>query len=1033
MHNTSGPMEISSSTNDVNSGEEIDEGLYSRQLYVMGREAQSRMAKADVFIYGLNGLGVESAKNVILAGVKSVTLHDDATTEYIDLSSQFYLNENNLGMPRAQVTAPKLAELNPYVPVSVHTGAVTPETLSKYAVVLLIGVAYEEQVEISNYCHSNNIAVIIAETAGVYCTVFNDFGPSFTVYDDNGEPSPTSMVASITKSFPAVVATLEDTRHNLSTGDVVSLTDIKGMTELNDQQYIVSVKDPFTFEIPVDSTHFRGHASGGYVTHIKQPVTVSFDSYAESFKNPKDFVCDFNKFDRAPVLHLAFRVLHVFKKKYGFLPEAGDEQHSKMFIELCEEANGDAGFGYHVEDLKKYESYLERFALCCKGQCNPIAAMLGGIVGQEVLKACSGKFMPIKQWYYFDAVETLSDTPLPKEEVTPIGCRYDGQIMIFGRSIQKQLHSLNMFLVGAGAIGCEMIKNWALMGIACDGNYTDSGTQPMAQKSRHTGMVHITDMDHIERSNLSRQFLFRNKDINQPKSTTAANAAVQMNSAFRVKAYETKVAPDTENIFGDDFFEHLDGVSTALDNVEARLYIDQKCLFYHKPMYESGTLGAKGNTQVVIPYKTEHYGATRDPPEKSIPVCTLKHFPNAITHTLQWAREWFEEQYKQVPEVTNQYLSLPPDAFKHTLASQQNMKLDSLSKIKESLVEAFPTSIQDCLIWARMRFEDLFCHRIKQLLIAFPIDKVVDSGVPFWSGAKRPPKYVEFDVRDPLHVDFVVSSAKMRAEMFQLQYDPAIWCESSTSSLLDFLSHVKVPEFTAQSNIKIPTTEEEAKQEASAPVSASSSYVDVDTECNNILEKLPSPESFNRYSTNASLYRMNAIEFDKDSDMHMRVVAAASNLRARNYAIKEADLHTSRGIAGKITPAIATTTGFVAGTICLEMFKYLQNKPVESYMNVFTNLALPLFTSMEPEPPKFHTSVIKGKEWKWSQWDRIDIAQPGMKFKELVTYLEKEYELNLSMLSAGVTILYSDFLNKVKKEVRMDMMDAVHIELLHIF
>jgi hypothetical protein len=52
----------------------------------------------------------------------------------------------------------------------------------------------------------------------------------------------------------------------------------------------------------------------------------------------------------------------------------------------------------------------------------------------------------------------------------------------------------------------------------------------------------------------------------------------------------------------------------------------------------------------VAPGKTENYGATRDPPEKSIPVCTLKHFPNQIDHTLQWARDWFEEvRFSQPP------------------------------------------------------------------------------------------------------------------------------------------------------------------------------------------------------------------------------------------------------------------------------------------------------------------------------------------------------------------------------------------------
>ena len=99
---------------------------------------------------------------------------------------------------------------------------------------------------------------------------------------------------------------------------------------------------------------------------------------------------------------------------------------------------------------------------------------------------------------------------------------------------------------------------------------------------------------------------------------------------------------------------------------------------------------------------------------------------------MQWSREWFEEQYKQIPDACNQYLSLPLVAFEHTLANQQNMRLESLNRIRESLVEEFPESIADCIRWARLRFEDLFSNRIKQLLHNFPLDKMLPNNIPFW-------------------------------------------------------------------------------------------------------------------------------------------------------------------------------------------------------------------------------------------------------------------------------------------------------------
>lgn len=102
---------------------EIDESLYSRQLYVLGHEAMKRMSASNVLVCGLRGLGVEIAKNVALAGVKSLSLYDPSPVAIADLSAQFFLHPDDVGKPRDEVTAPRVAELNAYTPVRVHKSA----------------------------------------------------------------------------------------------------------------------------------------------------------------------------------------------------------------------------------------------------------------------------------------------------------------------------------------------------------------------------------------------------------------------------------------------------------------------------------------------------------------------------------------------------------------------------------------------------------------------------------------------------------------------------------------------------------------------------------------------------------------------------------------------------------------------------------------------------------------------------------------------------------------------------------------------
>lgn len=152
--------------------EDIDESLYSRQLYVLGHDAMRRMARSDVLVSGLGGLGVEVAKNVILGGVKSVTLHDEQVCSVSDLSSQFYLSEGSIGQNRAVASCEQLSELNHYVPTTAYTGPLSEDFLRKFSVVVLTSATRAEQERVSAITHAHNIALVIADTRGLFSQVW---------------------------------------------------------------------------------------------------------------------------------------------------------------------------------------------------------------------------------------------------------------------------------------------------------------------------------------------------------------------------------------------------------------------------------------------------------------------------------------------------------------------------------------------------------------------------------------------------------------------------------------------------------------------------------------------------------------------------------------------------------------------------------------------------------------------------------------------------------------------------------------------
>lgn len=264
--------------------------------------------------------------------------------------------------------------------------------------VVFTDISLEKAVEFDDYCHNHQppIAFIKSEVRGLFGNIFCDFGPEFTVFDVDGEEPHTGIIASISNDNPPLISCVDDERIEFQDGDLVVFSEVHGMTELNDgKPRKVKNARPYSFSIDEDTTNYSAYEKGGIVTQVKQPKIINFKPLREALKDPGDFLLsDFSKFDRPPVLHLAFQALDKFIQELGRFPVAGSEEDAQKIISLLTNINDNLADG-RVEEID--HKLLRHFAFGARAVLNPMAAMFGGIVGQEVVKACSGKFHPLLQ------------------------------------------------------------------------------------------------------------------------------------------------------------------------------------------------------------------------------------------------------------------------------------------------------------------------------------------------------------------------------------------------------------------------------------------------------------------------------------------------------------------------------------------------------------------------------------------------------------------------------------------------------------
>ncbi|KAL8827381.1 MAG: hypothetical protein Q9170_007037 [Blastenia crenularia] len=297
--------------------------------------------------------------------------------------------------------------------------------------------------------------------------------------------------------------------------------------------------------------------------------------------------------------------------------------------------------------------------------------------------------------------------------------------------------SSRVLMVGAGGIGCELLKNLVLTGF---------------------GEVHIVDLDTIDLSNLNRQFLFRQEHIKKPKALVAKESAGRFNPQVKLEAHHANIKDAQFNV---DWFAGFNLVFNALDNLDARRHVNKMCLAADVPLIESGTTGFNGQVQVIVKGKSECYDCNTKETPKSFPVCTIRSTPSQPIHCIVWAKSYlFTEVFGTSEDEVAE--------FDHTQDSENATEIENLRKEAQALKQIRQSMGSDD--FPRKIFEKVFTDDINRLR----------SMQDMWK-TRQPPTALDFDAvsKSSANGGEVGESVAKRAQVtWSLAENFTVFCDS---------------------------------------------------------------------------------------------------------------------------------------------------------------------------------------------------------------------------------------------------------------
>ncbi|XP_075911219.1 SUMO-activating enzyme subunit 2, partial [Petromyzon marinus] len=188
-------------------------------------------------------------------------------------------------------------------------------------------------------------------------------------------------------------------------------------------------------------------------------------------------------------------------------------------------------------------------------------------------------------------------------------------------ALAERVAAARVLVVGAGGIGCELLKNLVLTGFR---------------------RIHVIDLDTIDVSNLNRQFLFQKKHVGKSKAQVARESTLAFCPSADITAFHDSIMSPDYNV---DFFRDFSVVMNALDNRAARNHVNRMCLAADTVLVESGSAGYLGQVSVIKKGVTECYECAPKPTQKTFPGCTIRNTPSEPIHCIVWAKYLFNQLF----------------------------------------------------------------------------------------------------------------------------------------------------------------------------------------------------------------------------------------------------------------------------------------------------------------------------------------------------------------------------------------------------